>query len=73
MGFLSTTNVILLLWRRIRTDPLSSSQARTLTRLFERYQWKEVAVLYYAVRSDVIPRCALIMDDLEVLFASENY
>ncbi|VDO81834.1 unnamed protein product [Haemonchus placei] len=43
------------------------SQARTLIRLFERYHWKEVAVVYYSARSDVIPRCSLIVDDLEAL------
>uniref|UniRef100_A0A7I5EBS6 Guanylate cyclase n=1 Tax=Haemonchus contortus TaxID=6289 RepID=A0A7I5EBS6_HAECO len=45
----------------------SINQARTLLRLFERYHWKEVAVVYYSARSDVIPRCSLIMDDLETL------
>ncbi|KAK6010784.1 hypothetical protein OSTOST_24149 [Ostertagia ostertagi] len=44
----------------------SVNQARTLTRLFERYDWREVAVLYYAARSDVSPRCSLIIADLEV-------
>ncbi|KAK5968549.1 hypothetical protein GCK32_012881, partial [Trichostrongylus colubriformis] len=45
----------------------SINQARTLTRLFERYNWREVAVVYYSARSDVIPRCSLIVEDLELM------
>ncbi|CAJ0591357.1 unnamed protein product [Cylicocyclus nassatus] len=43
----------------------SNNQARTLTRLFERFKWKEIAVVFYAARSDLIPRCSLIISDLE--------
>ncbi|KIH58367.1 ligand-binding protein, receptor family [Ancylostoma duodenale] len=43
------------------------SQAQTLMRLFKRYRWKEVAVMYYSSRSDLIPRCSLIISDLETL------
>ncbi|KIH55399.1 ligand-binding protein, receptor family [Ancylostoma duodenale] len=46
---------------------ISFSQAQTLMRLFERYQWKEVAVVYYSSRSDLIPRCSLVVKDLENL------
>ncbi|KAK6754096.1 hypothetical protein RB195_013228 [Necator americanus] len=45
----------------------SLNQAKTLTRLFERYQWQEIAVVYYATRSDLVPRCSLIISDLESL------
>ncbi|RCN51966.1 ligand-binding protein, receptor family [Ancylostoma caninum] len=45
----------------------SINQAQTLMRLFERYQWKEVAVVYYSSRSDLIPRCSLVIKDLENL------
>ncbi|VDL70322.1 unnamed protein product [Nippostrongylus brasiliensis] len=48
----------------------SVNQARTLNRLFQRYSWTEVAVVYYALRTDVIPRCSLIISDLEVLESS---
>uniref|UniRef100_A0A0K0D0W5 Cytochrome b5 heme-binding domain-containing protein n=1 Tax=Angiostrongylus cantonensis TaxID=6313 RepID=A0A0K0D0W5_ANGCA len=44
----------------------SISQARTLALLFERYRWSEVAVVYYTARIDAIPRCSLIIADLEV-------
>ncbi|EPB69337.1 hypothetical protein ANCCEY_11564 [Ancylostoma ceylanicum] len=45
----------------------SINQAQTLMRMFLRYQWKEVAVVYYSSRSDLIPRCSLIVRDLEIL------
>ncbi|KAL6741093.1 hypothetical protein Aduo_014383 [Ancylostoma duodenale] len=45
----------------------SINQAQTLMRLFKRYRWTEVAVMYYSSRSDLIPRCSLIISDLETL------
>ncbi|VDM58285.1 unnamed protein product [Angiostrongylus costaricensis] len=45
----------------------SINQARTLTRLFQRYGWSDVAVISYAIRGDAAPRCTLIVDDLQKL------
>ncbi|KHJ99281.1 hypothetical protein OESDEN_00706 [Oesophagostomum dentatum] len=45
----------------------SINQARTLTRLFQKYHWNNIAVVYYAARSEMLPRCSLIISDLEVI------
>ncbi|CAJ0592016.1 unnamed protein product [Cylicocyclus nassatus] len=45
----------------------SINQAQTLLQLFERYQWSEVALIYYVARSSLLPRCSLVMNDLELL------
>ncbi|KIH59800.1 hypothetical protein ANCDUO_09956 [Ancylostoma duodenale] len=41
--------------------------AQVLLQILNRYQWSEVALIYYAARSTLIPRCSLVMADLEDL------
>ncbi|KJH42824.1 ligand-binding protein, receptor family [Dictyocaulus viviparus] len=42
----------------------SISQARTLIRLFKRYEWRDVAVVYHETKSEAIPRCVMVINDL---------
>ncbi|EYC01582.1 hypothetical protein Y032_0106g3768 [Ancylostoma ceylanicum] len=45
----------------------SINQAQVLLQILGRYQWSEIALIYYASRSSLIPRCSLVMTDLEDL------
>uniref|UniRef100_A0A1I7XLM2 ANF_receptor domain-containing protein n=1 Tax=Heterorhabditis bacteriophora TaxID=37862 RepID=A0A1I7XLM2_HETBA len=48
------------------------SEAQTLVRLFNRFEWQEIAVLYYASRSNLIPRCSLVINDLEITLDNDR-
>ncbi|RCN48265.1 hypothetical protein ANCCAN_05680 [Ancylostoma caninum] len=45
----------------------SINQAQVLLQILNRYQWNEIALIYYTARSSLIPRCSLVMADLEDL------
>ncbi|KAK6753731.1 hypothetical protein RB195_012989 [Necator americanus] len=45
----------------------SINQAQVVVQILQRFQWSEIALVYYASRSNLVPRCVLVMTDLENL------
>ncbi|KHJ89072.1 hypothetical protein OESDEN_11116 [Oesophagostomum dentatum] len=45
----------------------SINQAQTLLHIFQHYEWTEIGLIYYISRSNLLPRCSLVMADLETL------
>ncbi|PAV79766.1 hypothetical protein WR25_07922 [Diploscapter pachys] len=49
----------------LTTSPCILNSAQAVLRLLNRYQWTDIALVYYVSRSDDIPRCSLIANDIE--------
>ncbi|CAD6193362.1 unnamed protein product [Caenorhabditis auriculariae] len=54
----------------VSTSSSTLSQAQSLIRLLELYNWQDIAIISYITRSSLIPRCSSVFADFENLISS---